>query len=100
NLMMAGVVFSGQVDTDVVSDYGLFSARCRREDIADMKRLGVQIDLRRPHLEGNRTFPDWPETLEKLTATATALTLNNATFYVPAIGSVNLALKPFKRRSR
>src|SRR5262245_48247218 len=44
NLMMTGVVFSGDIDTDIVFEYGIFSTGCRRIDIADIKRLRLRID--------------------------------------------------------
>jgi hypothetical protein len=39
NLMMTALTFSGNVDTDITFDYGLFSPGCRRTDLADMTRL-------------------------------------------------------------
>src|SRR5262249_27627949 len=46
NLMMTGMIFSGDVDTDIVFDYGLFTPRCRWVDISDIKKLKMQIDAR------------------------------------------------------
>jgi hypothetical protein len=42
NLLMTGMIFSGRVDTDIVSDYGIFSPGCRRIDLADLRQI---IDL-------------------------------------------------------
>jgi len=39
NLMMTGLIFSGDVDTDIVFDYGIFTPRCRWGDLSDIKRL-------------------------------------------------------------
>jgi hypothetical protein len=91
NLMMAGLIFSGDLDTDIVFDYGLFSPACRRADLADMRQLDLKIDLRMPHLSGDRLFPDWDGAVAKLRAASTALTLDNTTIYVPAIGPVDLS---------
>ena len=68
NLMMTGVIFSGDLDTDILFDYGIFSPRCRRADLADMRRLGMTIDLRMPHLAGDRVFPDWDGVKARLSA--------------------------------
>ena len=73
NLMMAGMVFSGDVDTDVLFDYGLFSPACRRADLADMKQLDMKIDFRMPHLSGDRLFPDWNGAVARLRAAAIAI---------------------------
>jgi hypothetical protein len=43
NLLWTGVVFSGDVDTDVRFGYGMFSPGCRRDDLADMRRLKVAL---------------------------------------------------------
>lgn len=39
NRMMAGLIFSGGLDTNIVFDYGLFSPACRRADLADRGSL-------------------------------------------------------------
>ena len=46
DLLMAGVIFSGDVDTDILFDYGIFRPGCRRGDLADMRRLQVKIESR------------------------------------------------------
>jgi hypothetical protein len=73
DLMMTGVIFSGDLDTDILFDYGIFSPRCRRADLADVRRLGMTIDLRMPHLVGDRVFPDWEEVKAKLGAAVSAI---------------------------
>jgi hypothetical protein len=73
DLLMAGVVFSGEVDTDILFDYGIFTPGCRRGDLADMRRLQINIDSRVPHLASDRLFPDWYGTLAKLRAAMEAL---------------------------
>ena len=73
NLMMTGMIFSGVLDTDILFDYGIFSPRCRHADLADTKRLGLDIDLRMPHLTGDRIFPDWGGVLARLRAAAKAI---------------------------
>jgi hypothetical protein len=65
NLLMAGMIFSGRIDTDIVFDYGLFSPSCRWADLADFKRLAMKIDLRMPHLMGNRLFLGWNGAMAK-----------------------------------
>src|SRR5262245_38025293 len=62
---MAGMIFSGQIDTDILFDYGLFSPGCRWTDLAEFKRLAMKIDLRMPHLTGNRLFPGWNGAMAK-----------------------------------
>ncbi|MFL5091877.1 MAG: hypothetical protein ACJ8D7_16070, partial [Xanthobacteraceae bacterium] len=73
NLMMAGLVFSGDIDTDIVFDYGIFSPACRRADLADLKELDLKIDLRRPHLAGDRLFPDWNDAVARLRTAVDAI---------------------------
>jgi hypothetical protein len=73
NLMMTGLIFSGDLDTDIVFDYGIFTPACRRADLAEMKRLDLKIDLRMAHLSGDRLFPDWKHATAKLRAIAGAI---------------------------
>ncbi|MFL5086053.1 MAG: hypothetical protein ACJ8FP_14660 [Xanthobacteraceae bacterium] len=73
NLMMAGLVFSGDIDTDIVFDYGIFSPACRRADLADLKELDLKIDLRMPHLAGDRLFPDWNDAVARLRTAVDAI---------------------------
>jgi hypothetical protein len=73
NLMMTGVIFSGDIDTDIVFDYGVFTPRCRWADISDIKQLEMQIDARRVPLSGDGLFPNWETSIAKLRAAASAL---------------------------
>jgi hypothetical protein len=68
-----GVIFSGATDTDVSFGYGLFSPWCRLTDLADMKGLNIEIDLRMAHLTGGRLFPDWHGGMTRLEAAANRL---------------------------
>jgi hypothetical protein len=86
NLMMTGMIFSGDLDTDIVFDYGIFSPGCRRADLADVRQLDLKIDLRAPHLAGERLFPDWDDAMTRLrTATATIQ-------YAPILASMRMML--------
>jgi hypothetical protein len=73
DLLMTGVIFSGEVDTDILFDYGIFTPGCRRADLADMRRLQVNIPSRMPHLADDRLFADWNGIVAKLGAAANAL---------------------------
>jgi hypothetical protein len=73
NLMTTGMTFSGDIDTDIISDYGLFTARCRWADISDIKTLKIQIDARVLPLTGEGLFPNWEASIAKLGAAASAI---------------------------
>jgi hypothetical protein len=73
NLMMTGMIFSGDVDTDIVFNYGIFTPRCRRADISDIKQLKMQIEAGRVPLPGGGLFPNWETSMAKLRAAASAL---------------------------
>jgi hypothetical protein len=73
DLLMTGVIFSGEVDTDILFDYGIFTPGCRRADLAEMRRLQVYIPSRMPHLAGDRLFADWNGFVAKLEAAVNAL---------------------------
>jgi hypothetical protein len=73
NLMFAGMIFAGDIDTDILFDYGIFSPGCRLADLADMKRLDLKIDQRMPHLEGDRILPDWGHAVATLRSAAAAV---------------------------
>ena len=73
DLLMTGMIFSGDLDTDILFDYGIFSPRCRRADLADVRRLGMTIDLRMLHLVGDRVFPDWEGVKARLRAAVSAI---------------------------
>jgi hypothetical protein len=70
NLLMTGVVFSGNIDTDIVFDYGIFSPGCRRIDLAELRQL---IAPRAP--TGERIFVDWDGLLARLRDAGIALGL-------------------------
>jgi len=40
---MTGIIFSAAIDTDISFDYGIFSPRCRRADLADIKQLDMTL---------------------------------------------------------
>jgi hypothetical protein len=61
NLLMTGVIFSGNIDTDIVFDYGVFSPGCRRIDLAE---LGQLIERRAP--TGERILVDWDGLVARL----------------------------------
>src|SRR5262249_844175 len=73
HLMMAGVIFSGAIDTDIEFGYGLFSSACRLADLADLKRLDLRIDARSAHLKGDRLFLRWRDIGPRLRAAFNAL---------------------------
>jgi hypothetical protein len=73
DLMMAGLIFPGDLDTDIVFDYGIFTPRCRRADLSDIKKLQLQIPARAVPLLGSRLFPDWLGVTAKLRNAAKAL---------------------------
>ena len=52
----------------VLSVYMNLKFSGRRADLADLKELDLKIDLRMPHLAGNRLFPDWNGAMAKLRA--------------------------------
>jgi len=72
NLMMAGLIFSGDIDTDILFDYGIFSPECRHADLVDLKQLDLKIDLRMP-LAGDRLFPEWNDVVTRLRAALDAI---------------------------
>src|SRR5262249_40628462 len=68
NLMMTGVIFSGEIDTDIIFDYGLFTPRCRWTDISDrcsrsnrnyLIALAAAPELR------HRRLPTWKQTFTR-----------------------------------
>jgi hypothetical protein len=73
NLMMTGMIFSGEIDTDIIFDYGLFTPRCRWADISDIKNLKMQIDARAVPLSGEGLFPNLEASMAKLRAAASAI---------------------------
>jgi len=67
------VIFAGEVDTDILFEYGIFTPSCGRADLADMRRLQVNIPSRMPHLAGDRLFADWNGIIAKLKTAVSAL---------------------------
>jgi hypothetical protein len=65
--------FFNDLDTDILFDYGIFSPRCPRLNLADVHSLDMRVDLRMPHLSGDRLFPDWNDAWARLRATAAAI---------------------------
>src|SRR5262249_13563406 len=61
NLLMTGIIFSGNVDTDIVFEYGIFSPGCRRIDLAELRQL---IERRAP--KDQRIFVDWDGAIARL----------------------------------
>src|SRR5262249_55907538 len=49
DLLMTGVIFADEVDTDILFDYGIFTPGCRRADLADIRRLQMDIPSRVAH---------------------------------------------------
>jgi hypothetical protein len=43
---MTGVIFSKEIDADIASAYGIFSPKCRRQDLADIKALEMTLSPR------------------------------------------------------
>ena len=92
NLLVTGVIFSGEIDTDIKSDYGLFTPRCRWADISDIEKLKMQIDERMVPVSGEglsldlrmaapgfpvvrrpTLFLSWAESMARLGAAASAI---------------------------
>jgi len=73
NLMMTGIIFSGDVDTDILLDYGIFTPQCRAADLADTTQLDLRIDVHNPRVIGDKLFPDWKTGLATLRAAASAI---------------------------
>jgi hypothetical protein len=73
NLMMTGMMFSRDVDTDILFDYGIFSPRCRSADLADMRQLDLRINVPMRRVTGDRLLPDWRSAWATLTAAASAV---------------------------
>ena len=73
NLIATAMVFSGNVDTDIISEYGMFSSACRRADLAELRQLDLKIDRRMPHLSSDRLFYDWGDAAARLRAAVHAI---------------------------
>jgi hypothetical protein len=57
DLMLTGLVFSGDLDTEISFDYGLFSAACRRADLADVHRMGLSVTSSAAAQRSNQIAP-------------------------------------------
>src|SRR5262249_16547863 len=68
NLLMTGMIFSGNVDTDIVFHYGIFPPGCRRNDLAELKQL-----IARPPPTGDRLLVDWDEAVARLREAGAAM---------------------------
>jgi len=73
NLMLTGMIFSRDVDTDIVFDYGIFTPHCGAADLADTRKLDLRLSLPTPRVSGDRLFPDWETALATLAAAASAI---------------------------
>jgi hypothetical protein len=73
NLMMTGMIFSRDVDTDILFDYGILSPRCRSADLADMRRLDLRINVPMRRVTGDSLLPDWKSALATVTAATSAV---------------------------
>jgi hypothetical protein len=54
NLMMTGMFFSRDIDTDIRFDYGIFSPGCRSADLADMRQLDLRINVPMQRVTGDQ----------------------------------------------
>jgi hypothetical protein len=68
NLTSAALLFSGKVETDISFRYGLFSPACRRDDLADQKRLCIVLSG-----SANKTKRDWQSVKNRLYAATAAI---------------------------
>ena len=73
NIMLTGVIFEGSIDTDILFDYGVFTPRCRRADLADIKALELHIDTPASRPSGGRLFPGAGDAIAKLWVAFSAL---------------------------
>jgi len=72
DFLLTGMIFSGDVDTDIRFDYGIFSPACRRRDLADIKALGMTVPASAltPSTSG---MLDWSRLRHKLRAVGASL---------------------------
>src|SRR5262249_10237384 len=64
NLLVTGLLFSGEIDADLVYTFGFFRAGCRRADHDDLLALGYAGDVRpRPgvHPFAVTTLAEFPQ---------------------------------------
>ena len=70
DLLMTGVIFSRNVDTDILFDYGIFSPGCRRIDLVELKQL-----IERPMPADERIFLGWGGAVARLREAGVAIGL-------------------------
>ena len=63
---MTGVIFSGELYSDIHFDYGIFRPGCRWASLADMRGHDLKIDLRMAHLSADRPIPNWKDVMARL----------------------------------
>ena len=68
DFLLTGMIFSGDVDTDILFDYGIFSPACRRRDLADVKALGMKVSGDPQRSPTMRQPLDWQRLKDKLRA--------------------------------
>ena len=73
NLAVTGVIFSGNVDTDIVFDYGILSPGCRLADLTDIRQLDLRVDFRMAHLSADRSVSGWDDAMTKFRAAFAAI---------------------------
>jgi hypothetical protein len=73
DLMLTGMVFSRDVDTDIVLDYGIFTPRCRAADLSDLRQLDLRISMPMIRATDGALFPGVKKALATLAAAAGAV---------------------------
>ena len=68
NLTSAALLFSGKVETNISLAYGLSSPACRRDDLADLNRLGIILSG-----PPGKTKHDWESMKKRLHAALAAI---------------------------
>jgi hypothetical protein len=73
NLALTGIVFSGNLDTDIVFNYGILSPGCRLADLADIRQLDIRMEYRMAHLSADRSVSKWNDAMAKYRAAFAAI---------------------------
>jgi hypothetical protein len=68
DFLLTGMIFSGNVSTDIRFDYGIFSPVCRRLDLADVKALGMTISEASAQAPTTSVALDWQRLRRKIRA--------------------------------
>ena len=68
DFLLTGMIFSGDVDTDIRFDYGIFSPACRWRDLADVKALGMTVSEASAQTPSTSGTLDWQRLRHKLRA--------------------------------